>query len=314
MLNNNFKLFVKEFIGKIISFSGIYSLIAKDKFFIFCYHEITDNPSVFQKKNKLFVNKKNFKKQISFIKKLFNPIDPRNLNLNSEFNKPTLITFDDGYKGSFNFGVNYLEKSKIIPIFFLNMSAIKNDIPLLPASLEFLDINFKNYKTFIKDFKISKPISLNIKPIQFKNFEKYINLNKKKINKYQGEMVSFNHLKNEQYKNKFFISDHLYEHYNCLILTKKELKKLSNKNIELLKNFKNFLKFFSFPNGVPDICFNRKNVSWIKNLNYEKAFSSGNSININSKKFLLDRINLNNDDDTYYKFLFKIFQSHLRKK
>ena len=47
---------------------------------------------------------------------------------------------------------------------------------------------------------------------------------------------------------------------------------------------------------------------------YKKAFSSGNSVNNNSKKFLLDRINLNDEDNTYNKFLFKIFQSRMRKK
>lgn len=312
MINNNFKLLIKELIGKVINISGISNLITKDKFFVFCYHEITDNPSDFQKKNKLYVSKKNFKKQISFVKKLFNMIDPKDLNLDIKFKNSALITFDDGYKGSFNYGLNYLRKSKIIPIFFLNMSAIKKDVPLLPASLEFMDMNFDKYATYIKKFKISQPVSLNIKPTQFNFFEKYIKSNKKKINKYQGKMVNIENLKKEQFKNKFFISDHLYEHFNCLALTKKELIKLSKKNIRILKKFNNFLNFFSFPNGVSKICFNKKNVSWIKNLNYNKAFSSSNFANITNEKFLIDRINLNNDDDTYNKFMFKIFQSQRR--
>ena len=314
MINNNFKLLIKELIGKTINISGISTSIIKDKFFVFCYHEITDKPSNFQKKNKLFVTKKNFKKQVGFIKKLFNVINPNDLDLNTKFKNSTLITFDDGYQGSFNFAVNYLKKSKIIPIFFLNMSAIKNNTPLLPESLEFLDLNFNKYETYVKKFKLSQPVSLNIKPAQFNFFEKYIKSNEKKINKYQGKMVNINHLKKEQLKNKFFISDHLYEHYNCLALTKKELIKLSRKNIKILKNFHNFLNFFSFPNGVPEICFNKKNVNWIKNLNYKKAFSSGNSTNISNTKFLIDRINLNNEDDTYNKFLFKLFQSQRRKQ
>ena len=313
MRNNNFKLLIKELIGKTINISGVSTLITKDKFFVFCYHEITDKPSDFQKKNKLFVTKKNFKKQIGFIKKLFNVINPDDLNLDTKFKNSALITFDDGYEGSFNFAVNYLKKLKIIPIFFLNMSAIKNNVPLLPASLEFLDMNFNKYKTYIEKFKISHPVSLNIQPNQFNFFEKYIKSNMEKINKYQGKMINIKHLKKEQFKNKFFISDHLYEHFNCLVLKKKEIINLSKKNIEILKNFHNFLNFFSFPNGVPNICFNKKNVNWIKNLNYKKAFSSGNSSNLSNVKFLIDRINLNNDDDTYNKFLFKLFQSQKRK-
>ena len=312
MLNNNFKLFLKEFIGKTIDISNISDSLINNNFYVFCYHEITDTPSRFQTRNKLFVNKKIFKKQIGYIKKLFKIINPKELESVPKYNNLALITFDDGYKNSFGYPLNFLQKSKIVPVFFLNMSAIKKEIPLLPASLEYLEMHYKKYKYYLNKFNLTPPVSLKIKPSQFKVFNRYIELNQKKINKYQGKMVNYKYLKEKQFINKFYIADHLYEHYNCLILNKNQLSDLSRKNIKFLKKFKNYINFFSFPNGVPNKCFDKKNVNWVKNMNYLKAFSSGNTGNKNTKKFLIDRINLNNDDNTYNKFLFKIFQSTKR--
>ena len=47
-------------------------------------------------------------------------------------------------------------------------------------------------------------------------------------------------------------------------------------------------------------------------LKYIKAFSSGNKSNLNCKNFLIDRISLTNDDDTFNKFVFKIFNSRVK--
>lgn len=309
MIKDNFKLFVKELIGKTINVSNITKNIIRDKFYIFCYHEVTDNPSIFQKKNKLFVSKNVFKKQINFLNQLFTIIDPDKLKFARNNENSALITFDDGYYNSFNEALNFLNKLEIKPLFFLNMSSIKDLVPLLPASIEYLKSNNNKFNNYIKKYKINEPVSLHIKPSQFINFENFIKLNNNQINIYQGKMVSFDFLKKKQKNNTFFIADHLYEHYNCLALNKNELTRLTKKNYEILKKFKNYINFFSFPNGVPNICFNKSNVYLIKKLKYKKAFSSGNSANLSSKKFLLDRINLNNDDDTLNKILLKIYRS-----
>ena len=50
MISNEYKLFVKELIGKSINFQKIIKNIAKDRLFIFCFHEITNRPSKFQEK------------------------------------------------------------------------------------------------------------------------------------------------------------------------------------------------------------------------------------------------------------------------
>ena len=309
MITNKLKLLIKELIGKTINITHTNKTLAANKFFIFSFHEITDSPSVFQKKNQLFVTKKVFKNQISFIKRLFKIINPQELILGENLKNSALITFDDGYFNSFNYALNILKKSKVVPIYFLNMSAIKSQIPLLPASIEYLELYYKNFNYFIEKYKLSKPISLSVKPSQFYKLNNYIESKKNKINHYQGKMINYDYLKTKQQNRDFYIADHLYEHYNCLILDKTEFNNLANKNKKILKEFNNYINIFSFPNGVPNICFNKKNVNWIKNLNYNKVFANSNTANSNSKKFLLDRISLTNDDDTFNKFLFKIFKA-----
>ena len=309
MITNKLKLLIKELIGKTINITHTNKTLAANKFFIFSFHEITDSPSVFQKKNQLFVTKKVFKNQISFIKRLFKIINPQELILGENLKNSALITFDDGYFNSFNYALNILKKSKVVPIYFLNMSAIKSQIPLLPASIEYLELYYKNFNYFIEKYKLSKPISLSVKPSQFYKLNNYIESQKNKINHYQGKMINYDYLKTKQQNRDFYIADHLYEHYNCLILDKTEFNNLANKNKKILKEFNNYINIFSFPNGVPNICFNKKNVNWIKNLNYNKVFANSNTANSNSKKFLLDRISLTNDDDTFNKFLFKIFKA-----
>ena len=312
MITNKLKLFIKELIGKSIAINNNVKTFTKNKLYIFSFHEITDNPSFFQKRNHLFVTKKVFKKQLDYINRLFKIIQPSDLLLNTNIKNSALITFDDGYVNSFKYGLKIMTKSKITPIFFLNMSAVKNKTPLLPASLEYLEAHYNKYDHFIDEFNLNKPISLSIKPPQFQKFEKYIKLNKKKINSYQGKIISLDYLFKKQSHCNFYIADHLYEHYNCLSLTQKELIHLCKKNLKILKKFKNHINIFSFPNGVPGKCFNKKNVNWIKNLNYKKVLSNGNTANPDNIKFLLDRISLNNNDDTFNKFLFKIYQSTKR--
>ena len=309
MIPDNYKIAVKELIGKSVNYQSSIKKLTKNRFFIFCFHEITNTPSKFQKKNKLFVTKDNFVKQIRFISKILKIINPKELLHNSNITQAALISFDDGYAGSFNFALKFLVKEKIIPIYFLNMSTIHLGIPLLPASLEYLEKNYEEYENFLEKNKIKKPFHLSIKPLQFQKLNDNFKLHSRKINAYQGKMVNTKFLQKNQNNKTFFIADHLYEHYNCLALNKIEVKNYSNKSLKLFKHFKNHINFFSFFNGVPNLCFNKKNIKWLKDLNYKKSFACGNTSNKNKNDFLQDRISLNNDDDNFNKFLYKILIS-----
>ena len=132
----------------------------------------------------------------------------------------------------------------------------------------------------------------------------------KKLINIREKMISYRKLNKITIQKKFYLGDHLYEHYNCKALKKNELINLVKKNQKILKKFKNNLNYFSFPNGVYQKCFNKKNIKWLKNFKIKKTFACSNSSNLNSKNFVLDRIPLNNDDDTFNKFLYKLLISN----
>jgi peptidoglycan/xylan/chitin deacetylase (PgdA/CDA1 family) len=304
-MKNKLKLIFKEFIGLILRICNLVNINKKNKVYIFCFHEVTDYPSQFQKNCKLYVTKKNFIKQINYIKKNFNIIKYEDLN-NKNIKNSALITFDDGYLNSFNYGLNFLKKNSIKPIFFLNMSAFEKKIPLLPASIEYMQLKNDKFIKYIKKENIKYPISLNINPDQMQKFNSYINKNKRKIFQYQGMLLYKKNLKSD--KKDFDLGNHLYEHYNMKSLNNKQLKKQLNLNKKYLKKYKNFKNIMSIPNGVPKKCFNLRQIKFLKNNKILNIFSSANS-NYNYKNFLFDRISLNNEDNTHNKIIFKLFQS-----
>ena len=56
------------------------------------------------------------------------------------------------------------------------MSAIKFGVPLLPASIEFLEENYLKFDEFIKKINLTRPISLSIDPLRFEKLNKYIKI------------------------------------------------------------------------------------------------------------------------------------------
>lgn len=309
-MKNKLKLFFKEIFGLIIRFYDFFKRENITKVYIFCFHEITDHPSQFQKNCMLYVSKKNFKKQIDFIKKNFNIIKYEDINRKHKKNT-ALITFDDGYLNSFNYGLNFLKKKNIKPVFFLNMSAFEKETPLLPASIEYLQLKNNKFLEYIKKEKIKLPISLNVTPDQMQRFNLYIMKNKRKIFKHQGKLLNKKCLKKEK---KFFnLGSHLFEHYNMKALNKNQLKKQIDLNKKYLNKYNNFTNIISIPNGVPKKCFNLRQIKFLKKNKILNVFSSANS-NYNYKNFLFDRISLNNEDNSYNKIYFKIFQSKKNKK
>ena len=101
-------------------FGGIFSPFGKfyteDKLTIFCYHDVSNNPSEFSHNHDLNVPPSIFEYQIDYINKKFNVISPDDLMAGKIPAHAALITFDDGFRSYFSTAVPILEKYNLSSI------------------------------------------------------------------------------------------------------------------------------------------------------------------------------------------------------
>ena len=120
------KSIAKSLVGGLFRPSGSY--FTKNRLTIFCYHDVSENPSEFSDKHNLNVPPNIFEYQINFIKKNFNVISPDELLDDRIPEYAALITFDDGYKSYFTSAIPILKKYNLPSLIFLNMAPVKGEV------------------------------------------------------------------------------------------------------------------------------------------------------------------------------------------
>lgn len=244
-----FKFLIRKYI---CIFQGLFisdSLIVKkleNKITIFCYHDITDNPSDFCIKYNLYVRLKNFKKQINYISKHFEIIDIRSLS-DPSFITPknsAIISFDDGFKGAFDNGLTYLDRIKIPAVMFLNMDSVLNKNPMVSAVAKYLEENKSEYSLW----NIKKNYHNHIHYSEYSKFISKENLRSFALD-YQGLMANESDLLNLKNSKYATFSNHYFQHFDSRVLNKYEVEYQINENEIKLKKYNNYAKFFAFTNG-----------------------------------------------------------------
>ena len=133
-MNFQLKNIFKSILGFFFKINPILRISIKNQLTIFVFHEVSDEPGEFTKKNGLTLSCSQFKQQAEWINKNFNAIDPKILNSGEELPKNAcLITFDDGFLGAFNNAFPVLESLKMPFVMFLNMKPVIERKPMLSA-------------------------------------------------------------------------------------------------------------------------------------------------------------------------------------
>ncbi len=282
----------------------------KDCITIFLFHEISDNPSEFQKKNNIYHTKSEFNSILVWIKKNFNVVSP--LDINKDINNKALITFDDGYLGAFTNAIPILENHQMPSIHFLNMRPIIKKEPNIVSKVQYLCLKNKEFKNELLKINIIKDEIYQVTPSIYENCTRNISIDKNKIISYQGELVTEDLLCKYTNNNLVFLGNHLYDHWNIINLNENEIKDFYFRNYEYLKKYNNFINYFSFTHGVPKINFNKKNLEQIRSFNPNYIFFSSGGIdffeNIYDRTFTT-MIELNNKTYYYRKLRSKIFSN-----
>lgn len=280
---------------------------------IFLFHEISDNPSEFQKKNSLYHSNSEFNSILVWIKKNFNIVSP--LDINNDINDKALITFDDGYLGSFKNAIPILQYHQIPSLHFLNMRPIIKKEPNIVSKIQYLSLKNKEFKNALMEINITKDEIYHVTPLIYKNCIKNITIDTSKIIAYQGELVTEQLLNEYANNNLVFLGNHLYDHWNIINLNENEIKEYYFRNCEYLKKYNNFINYFSFTHGMPKYNFNKKNLDQIRSFNPKHIFFSSGGIDFYENTYdrtFTTMIELNNRIYYYRKLRSKLF-SNIRK-
>ena len=287
--------FIKKIIGLIFRYSlGLVYKKLNRSLTIFVFHDISDYPSKFAQQHSLAISLESFTRQIEWIKSKYEIIHPSSLLevKNMPFNA-AIISFDDGFLGSFENGLRILEKLDVPSIFFLNMQAIIEQKPTVSAAARYIEKYVPEFKDFSKKHKILSPLHLTLTPSILNSFEnEHDVIDKNSIMEYQGKFADISVLKKWDNEKLVVFGNHLFNHWNVAALSSEELKEQYLKNEIALSQLKNSVNFFAFTNGVPEICFTKRDVEFIKNMGAAKVFSVAGGVNRNPSDFLLTRMNL----------------------
>jgi hypothetical protein len=302
-------------------FDWIFKFFIKKDLLVFNYHEISDSPSEFSKKYNLSVSNEVFKIQLKFIKKYYNIISPIDL-VNNTFSRPAaLITFDDGFKSTFQNGLNQLSEFKIPSLVFLNFAPIKGEIFWvgLVTYLCMFDKDFE--KNMAQKYNVSNKnlhLYINEEDIIFFNDRLKDPTFISKVKNYYGEFANEDDLIASKYKHAY-LGNHLYNHYNAVNISKSDLIKNYQNNKELLNKYTNSIDFFSYPFGQPITCFTDETNKTLNSIGAKKVFTAFSLPNYKDQCFIYHRVPMFNyiSNINIFKFncLFPpLFNSIFKKK
>lgn len=280
---------------------------------IFMFHEVTDTPSSFASRYGISISVKLFEKQIEWISSVYALIHPDQLQLSAEClpENAALITFDDGWAGTFKNALPVLEKKKIPSIIFLNMDAIENMTPLVPATISCLEKE-RSFVTFALDMKLSRPYYLSITPEILKRYEE--NNGREFVSNAlleQGEIADLETVRMWDGNPLVSYGNHMFNHWNTAVLSDDEVASEYSKNESLLKRYKSYTPIFAIPHGQWGACFGIREAKIVHNLGALKILAGCGSVNHHVDSLVLDRVNISADVSSPALLKFAVNRSRL---
>lgn len=290
----------KNFIGVLIRFSPYIRRSIDGGVTVFTFHDITNSPSEFAQRYGLAISTKIFEAQILWIKANFEIIHPSMILTDMSLpKKAAIITFDDGYLGTFENGLPILSRLDIPSIIFLNMQPILSNFPILSAVVCFLDDLTPDFADFCRNHGLQPPFHLSMSPEVWRHYQRnHGSINVDQVLEFQGAFADLDTLRRWDSHPLVEYGNHLFEHWNAAALSLLELENQYLSNEAALSRFSSAVNLFAFTNGQPNTCFSIREILLLKSLHAGKVFSTAGGVNVDKRDFLLGRIALNQSDNT----------------
>ena len=275
---------------------------------VFAFHDVSNEPSEFARKYGLVVSAATFERQVRWIQANFELIHPSTILENRPFPKrAAMISFDDGYRGTFDTGLPILERLGAPSIIFLNMHPILHGTALLSAVACFLDQSSLVFGAFCQRAGLQRPFHLSLTPRVFSAYQREYGLvDHDAVTKFQGAMADLEEVKRWDAKRHVCYGNHLFEHWNAAALTADEFEKQYMENEAALAGFSRKVNLFAFTNGRPQTCFTLRDVESLRAMGAGKAFSSAGGVNQDRGSFLQGRVALCETDSDDARLWFRV--------
>jgi peptidoglycan/xylan/chitin deacetylase (PgdA/CDA1 family) len=278
---------VARALNRIVATRPVSARILEESVVVFIYHDVSDQPSLFNSMFGLNVSPAVFSKQLDLIRSYFHVIDPIQL-ISGGYRTPTaLITFDDGNLSYFRTALPILKEKGIPSVVFLNMGTIRGEVCWsgLVTYLQSFERRFyepNGYRPAGYDF------------CQFTESEVYRYLDSvdgdallERVRVFRGPFGSEEDIKAVSREPLVYLGNHLYNHYNATLLSHR-LREEYWKNQRVLDAHPRGVRLFSYP-------FSRYNDETTRLILGEGAaavFTVGGLPNVNGRRGLYYRVQL----------------------
>jgi len=270
---------------------------------VFMLHDVGGNPSPFTSINRLWVSEAVFRTQIEFVAENFNVISAEALLKGEIPKRAAMITFDDGYDGTFRYALPIMSDMKLPSTVFMNLSPVSGD-SFWTEQVTYLCQNEEGFQRLMIERGASTEADVHqasaectpelVHAYELEHGDAY----KSELEFYRSRYVSPEDLAAADSDSLVTFGNHLYCHYNVKNLSNDLLREQYQKNAESLTGFNRYLPIFAFPYGHPGRCFTAAQVSYLLQLGALRVFSTWPRPNTDHSAKLMDRVALTSDHDT----------------
>ena len=283
---------------------------------VFCFHDVSNDPSEFSLDFDLNVYPGVFDYQIGFIRRHFNIISPDDLSRDSIPKHAALITFDDGFLSFFTNAVPLLNKHQVPALIFLNMEPIQGG-KFWAGLITYLCSKRDDFVPYLRQkiaVTTSSPLFLHCSKAIVDSYLDHVqNDFDAEVFQYVGPFAREEHLQSVESNRLVYFGNHLYNHYVPRLMSDKEILLSFKDNVDCLKKYSNYRNIFSFPFGQPKSCFADGQVQLIHENCTQTMFSSSQHVNY-TRGALLDRISLSSSHKTSTDLWFQIFKHRIKDR
>ena len=258
----------------------------------FVFHDIGTAPSPFAREHALCVPPAVFARQARWIASHYSVVHPDELLENRPLPPDAaLITFDDGWAGTFEHGMPILAELNLPSIVFLNCGAIAGE-PFVASVAIFLG-RHRDFAAFAAANGLTPPYHLTLTPALLAAFEAERGASwRDAYAGYQGRLTDWDTVLKWDGRPDVRFGNHLFNHWNAAAISDGELVSFYRRNQDCLARLSSARPIFAFPNGQPGTCFRPESVVLLRGQGAQRLFAATGAISPDAGAVLLDRIAL----------------------